>query len=190
MEQSKEQTINRFVELWVLLRHLDALSYGSEQWLGLPLAPYFMTAWGEVQRYILVGYTNTGPSNLPNSLVYLIPIEKYQGSLDRHPKLLCTIGPDHIIPLSKGLYLLDDELKYNQQEDMNRFCQPLLEQLSLVVPSLIWDHAQTSESAEQRMRSQTLDGLTYRDALCALLTTWSESRQHIQNEIWTGTRPV
>lgn len=130
----------------------------------MPLAPYFTTARGDVQRYILVGYTNAGPSNLPNSFVYLIPIEMYQGSGDRQPKLLCTIGADRLIPLSKGLYWLGDELRDDQHEDMNRFCQPLLKQLSLPVRSPISGHSHSSESAEQRTKRKALDGLAYRNA--------------------------
>jgi hypothetical protein len=57
MEQSAAQTCKRYVEFWKLLRHLDAMSNGAEHWVGRPLAPSFVSTKGDVQRYILVGYS-------------------------------------------------------------------------------------------------------------------------------------
>src|SRR4029077_14233083 len=102
------------------------MGHGAEQWVGLPLAPSFATTEGEVQKYFLVGYSNPDPTNLPNPLVYLVPIELYQASDGSQPKLFCSIGPDLIVPLSKGLYWSGDALRYDQLKDQARFCGPLM----------------------------------------------------------------
>lgn len=184
MEQPTEQAGSRYVELWVLLRHLDAMSHDAEQWIGLPLAPSFVTTEGEVQKYILVAYSNPDPSNLPNPLVYLLPIELYQSSDGSQPKLFCSIGADLFVPLSKGLYWTGDVLRYDQLKDRARFCGPLMKQLSQPVPTPVWGCPGTSERWNPDTDKQTMDGMAHRDALCALLTRWSESRQQIQNAIW------
>jgi hypothetical protein len=184
MEQPTEQVGNRYVELGVLLRHLDAMSHGDEQWVGLPLAPSFATTDGEVQKYFLVGYSNPDPTNLPNPLVYLVPIELYQAPDGSQAKLLCSIGADLIIPLSKGLYWSGDELRCDQQEDQARFCGPLMKQLVQPVPTPVWGCSGMSERRKPDTDRQTMDGILYRDALCAVLRRWSESKQQIQNAIW------
>ena len=169
MEQPTEQAGCRYVELWVLLRHLDAMSHGAEQWIGLPLAPSFVTTEGEVQRYILVGYSNSEPTNLPNPLVYLVPIELYQASDGGQPKLLCSIGADLVVPLSKGLYWSGDVLRYDQLEDGARFCGPLMKQLSQPVPTPVWGCTGTSERWNPDTDRQTMDGIAYPLVTLALL---------------------
>jgi len=106
MEQPTEQAGRRYVELWVLLRNLDAMSHDAEQWVGIPLARSFATVEGELQSYFLIGYSNPDPTNLPNPLVFLVPTEIYQPSDGSQPKLMCSIGPDFDYPPVGGILLV------------------------------------------------------------------------------------
>jgi hypothetical protein len=83
-----------------------------------------------VQRYILVGYSHPDSTNLPNTLVFLVPIELYRAPDDAEPRLFCSVAPDLIVPLSKGFYWSGYLLHYDPLEDLARFCGPLLKQLS------------------------------------------------------------
>ena len=188
MEKPPAQAGNRYVELGVLLRHLDAMSHDAEQWVGLPLSRSFATSEGEVQSYFLVGYSNADRTNLPNPLVFLIPIELYNASDGGQAKLLCSIGTDLIIPLSKGLYFSGDGMRYDQLKDRARFCGPLMKQLAEPVPTPVWGCSDASQRRKPDTERQTMDGMAYRDALFAVLRQWSESRQQIQNAIWRITR--
>jgi hypothetical protein len=189
MEQSKKARDNRYVEFWVLLRHLDAMCNGIEQWRALPLAPSFISTKGDVLRYVLVGYSNPDPSHLPNTLVYLVPIERYRPCEDAPESLYCSVGFDMIVPLAKGLYWAKDVLNYDLVEDLVRFCEPLMRQLSLPVPPKEFRYPNSPARQNSDADSQTMDGMSYRESLLAKLRWWSGRRQKIQNAVWLWEHP-
>lgn len=185
MEPPTEQKRSRYrVTLADVLRHLDEMSNGAEQWMGIPLAPYFISNEGNNQRYILVAYSDPDPTNLPNTLVYGVPIEHRSASADTPAALLCCLAPEHLVPISRGLYWLNDLLDYDPFEDMARFWEPLKKQVLQPTPAPDSTCSDTSKMWTPDTIRETMDGMTYRYAVRAKLIWLSQSKQRIQNAIW------
>lgn len=56
------------IRLGTLLGHLEKMNQGAHQWLTLPSAGTFISLDGEIQRYLIVGYSNPDSTGLPNAL--------------------------------------------------------------------------------------------------------------------------
>jgi hypothetical protein len=101
------------------------MSHGANQWITLPSSGIFISLEGELQRYLLVGYTNPDPSGLPNALVYAVRLIADKPHVDAVPTHQCCFASKSIVPLSRGLYWVNGELVYDRMEDWRRFSQPL-----------------------------------------------------------------
>jgi hypothetical protein len=98
-------------------------------------------------------------------------------------KLLACFAPESIVPLSRGLYWEDDELKEDLLEDWSRFWDPLKHRL--------WESENELQSECQEDRAEldpnaqrlTLAGTSYKDSIDAVVKLWSESKEELEYEI-------
>ena len=171
------------VRMATLMVHFRKISRGPHQWLVRPLIGSFVSCEGEVCRYLLTGYSNPKTSGLPNNLVYAIPLTHHRTPLGAEIELHVCFDPATAIPLLRGLYWKDGDLRYDPQRDMYRFWKP--------VERSLWEPAaeerpvcpKTSEERRAERESLTLDGIAYIDSLTASLKWWAQEKEILQNAI-------
>ena len=159
------------------------MSSGADQWFALPVSGAFVSHEGQVKRYIIVGYSNPDPSELPNHLGFCLPLV-HRGAPGVEPSLLACFDPESVVPVSNGLYWEEDELKYDQLEDWDRFWKPLEQCLWTPGGGEINSECQgaSNEPCPKQSR-RTLDEILYKDALTAHVRWWSESMEKRLDEI-------
>jgi hypothetical protein len=165
------------------MKHLRKISYGPHQWLVRPLSGYFVSSEGGASHYLLVGYSNPKTTALPNHLVYGLPIASYRPDPESDSDLRICCERATAIPLSRGLYWLDHELRYDPERDWSRFWEPVL---GLLPALAIAKESAGRESAIEfstRKEWRTLEGDTYIDSLTACLKRWSQERQILQDAL-------
>jgi hypothetical protein len=158
---------------------------GPHQWLVRPLSGIFVSTEGEVNRYVLVGYSNPKTTGLPNHLIFAVPLHVYRADPEADTDLHVCFDPETAIPLLQGLYWKDGDLRYDPEKDRLRFWKP--------VEKSLWETTTAEGSKcqdghkERRTEQdwQTLEGVAYIDSLTACLKRWSEEKQVLQNAIQT-----
>jgi hypothetical protein len=165
------------------MKHFRKISYGPHQWLVRPLSGYFVSREGEASHYLLVGYTNPKSTGLPNHLVYGLPIASYRSGPESETELRICCEQATAIPLSRGLYWSDRDLRYNPDRDWSRFWEPtegLFPELGTAKESV--GRERDKEFTMER-EWRTLEGDTYIDSLTACLKRWSQERQVLQDAL-------
>ena len=171
------------VRMATLMVHFRKISRGPHQWLVRPLSGIFVSYDGEVSRYMLVGYSNPKTSGLPNNLVYAIPLSHHRTHPGTEIELRVCFDPATAIPMLRGLYWNDGDLRYDPQKDMCRFWKPV--ERSLWEPAAETDPGCKEASKERPIEreSLTLDGIRYIDSLTASLKWWAQEKEILQNAI-------
>lgn len=172
------------VGLGILLRHLEKMSQGADQWMSLPSSGVFISSEGEIRRYLLVGYSNPDSSGLPNALVFAFQLISDKPTVQAVPTHQCCFAPKSIVPLSRGLYWVDDELVHDRMEDWRRFSQPLQKCLS---HTKTLEQSNCGDARSERCvgaEKRTLENAEYKDSLLAQLTWWSQCEGRLQDAIW------
>jgi hypothetical protein len=148
-----------------------------------PLTGIFVSYDGEVSRYLLTGYSNPKTSRLPNNLVYAIPLSHHRTHREADIELRVCWNPATAIPLLRGLYWKDGDLRYDPQKDMYRFWKPV--ERSLWEPAAR-ERLECQEARKDRLNKpecSTFDGIAYIDSLTASLKWWAQEKEILQNAI-------
>lgn len=149
----------------------------------MPVTGIYVSTENRSRLYLIVCYSNPDPTGLPNHLCFCLPLIVDRSDPASGLKLLACFAPESIVPLSKGLYWEDDELKHDFLEDWFRFWEPLkrcLWPLETEQPSRYpGDENELGPETER----QTLAGISYKDSINALVKSWSESKEELENEI-------
>jgi hypothetical protein len=168
------------VRLVKLMQHFSRMSSGPNQWIARPVAGFFVSAEGRVVRYIIAAFSNPEPSNLPNPLIYAVPITIRQSEGGTESDLIVCLDPAMVVPLSKGLYLDGNELHYNESEDWDRFWRPMEEDLSQPLEDMNWEQ-QRLLGESPAGRRKTLDGAPHLATLSAYVKWWANAKDQVQN---------
>jgi hypothetical protein len=171
------------VRMATLMVHFRKISRGPHQWLVRPLTGIFVSCEGEASRYLLTGYSNPKASGLPNNLVYAIPLSHFRAHREVDIELRVCWSPATAIPLLRGLYWKDGDLRYDPEKDMCRFWKPV--ERSLWEPAAAEPSKREEASKEPRKGPETLtlDGIAYIDSLTASLKWWAQKKEILQNAI-------
>jgi hypothetical protein len=148
------------------------------------LSGIFVSLEGHVKRYVLAAFSNPDSTELPNPLVFGLPLTIHRGHPEAEPALIVCFDPRTVVPLCRGLYFEEeDDLKYDPLEDWERFWKPIQKRLraSATPERSDWDEVRTVRHRDGDRR--TLDGISYRDSLCASVTWWAKSKERLQDEI-------
>jgi hypothetical protein len=172
------------VGIAALIQRFRRMSWGADQWIARPVSGLFVSVDGEVRRFALAAFSNADPSDLPNPLVYSLPLTIHRNHPEAEPELLVCFAPETVVPLAKGLYLEDGDLRYDALEDWHRFWQP--------IKKCVFAPQATSNDLECHKRGnvdrfehrrQTLEGVSYEDSLRAYVSWWGQSKESIQDAI-------
>ena len=170
------------VRLATLIQSFERMSLRAHQWIARPVPGIFVSLEGNVRRYVLAAYSNPHPAQLPNTLVFGVPLIIHRVHPGDEPELRACFDKKSIVPLSIGLYWKDDDLKYDQLKDWNRFWNPI--EKCLQTPPAEWLECQkANDVCRNETDRRTLDGISYRDSLCAYVTQWSQSKEKLQNAV-------
>jgi hypothetical protein len=169
------------VEFLTATKRINDLSCGAHQWVSVPVTGIYVSGENRSRLYLIVCHSNPDPTGLPNHLCFCLPL--FVDRSDCGIKLFACFAPESMVPLSRGLYWEGDELKHDFLEDWCRFWEPLKRSL--------WsqEKARRSEShgngneLDQEREMLTLEGISYKDSINAVLKLWSESKEDLENEI-------
>lgn len=109
------------MRLGTLIQHFARMSSEVDQWVVRPVSGLFVSTEGVVKRFVLAAYSNAGPEELPNPLVFALPLTIQRRHQEAEPALIVCFDPKSIVPLCRGLYWHEDDLQYDPVEDWNRF---------------------------------------------------------------------
>jgi hypothetical protein len=171
------------VGLAALISLFQRMSSGADQWIARPVSGLFVSVEGEVRRFVLAAFSNADPSDLPNPLVYGLPLTIHRNHPEAEPELLVCFAPQSAVPLARGLYLEDGELKYDPLEDWRRFWSPIEK---CVFAREAADHPpcqKTGNDYRIEQQRRTLEGISYEDSLRAYVLWWGQSKESIQDAI-------
>jgi hypothetical protein len=171
------------VRLPTLLQCLDGISAGADQWIARPVSGIFVSPEGRVRRYIFAAYSNPDPTGLPNSLVFGLPLTIHRGPPGSEPGLYVCFASQSVVRLSKGLYWREGGLNQNEREDWDRFWHPIEHSLEANATAERSDTRERAEVRQSERDRRTLEGISYRDSLCALVTWWAKSKEKLQDAI-------
>ena len=93
-----------------------------------------------------------------------------------------------VVPLSRGLYRVDDEFAYNEERDWKTFWSPIKAGLNRSAKSDLQTPPETSRGATNA-NSLMVDGVSYEDALWTCLTWWVQLKQVLQDGIQSTNAP-
>ena len=109
-----------------VIRHLKDLSHGAYQWASTTVSGIWVSNDYRSRQFLLVGYSNPeGGGVLLNALCFCFPVFIYRPAAGGELKHLVCFAPESVVPLSKGLYWEEDQLKGDALEDWDRFWKPL-----------------------------------------------------------------
>jgi hypothetical protein len=169
------------VDFLTAIRRIDELSYGVQQWTSSPVMGIRVPSEPQLRGYLVVCYANPDPTGLPNHLCFRVPLVTGRDASGRRRILLACFSPESIMPLSRGSYWEDHELKYDALEDWIRFWKPLRR--------CFWpdedkpdDNWGEGNQYNPEVESLTLAGTSYKDSINALICWLSQTRYHLKNE--------
>ncbi|NYF53970.1 hypothetical protein HDF12_004369 [Edaphobacter lichenicola] len=169
-------------EFSTVMQYLKDLSRGAHQWASMAVSGICVSNDERSRQYLLVGYSNPELGGLPNSLCFCFPLFRYNGARERELKHLVCFAPESAVPLSNGLYWEENQLKGDALEDWDCFWKPLS-------GCLRTDELRQVESAADNgelrvdLEALTLEGVSYKESVSALVAIWSQSRERLQDEI-------
>jgi hypothetical protein len=172
------------IRLGTLIQHFARMSSGADQWVARPVSGLFVSPEGEVRRFVLAGYSNAQPTELPNPLVFALPLTIQRRRQEAEPALIVCFDPKSIVPLCGGLYWEEDDLQYDPLEDWDRFWSPIRKWVSesaAAAERSDCDEVRDVRSTDRQRR--TLEGISYKDSLCAYVTWWSQNKEKIQDAV-------
>src|ERR1700722_19485429 len=143
----------------------------------------FVSPEGRVRRYIIAAYSNPDPTGLPNSLVFGLPLTIHRGPPGAEPGLYVCFVSQSVVRLSKGLYWREGGLNQNEREDWDRFWHPIEHSLEANETAERLGTRERSEVRQSERDRRTVEGISYRDSLCALVTWWAKSKEKLQDAI-------
>jgi hypothetical protein len=168
------------VEFLTATKRINDLSCGTHQWVSVPVTGIYLSNENRSRLYLIVCCSNPDPTGLPNHLCFCLPL--FVDRSDRGLKLLACFAPGSIVPLSKALYFEGDMLKNDPLEDWCRFWGPLKRSL--------WpEDGQNSDrlcygnALDLELKRLTLEGISYKDSINAVVKFWSEAKEELENEI-------
>lgn len=170
------------VEFLTATQRINDLSCGAHQWVSVPVTGIYLSHENRSRLYLIVCYNNCDPTGL-NHLSFCLPLFVDRSDPRAGVKLLACFAPESMVPLSKGLYWEGDELKHDFLEDWCRFWEPLKRSLWPREKARRSEHqGKVNELDSGRMRL-TLEGISYKDSINAVVKFWSESKEELQDEI-------
>src|SRR5260370_1205923 len=102
-------------------QRIKDLSFGTHQWISVPVTGIYISNENRSRLYLIVCYSNPDSTGIPNHLCFCLPLIVDRSDPGGGLKLLACFAPESIVQLSKGLYWEGDELKYDILEDWCRF---------------------------------------------------------------------
>lgn len=187
---SYQSDAGHHVSLQMLELRLSDISFGKHHWAVVPVPENFISPDDDAPRsFAIVGYSNPQPSNLPNALCFLIPMLALGGHRNSPQELIVSFSCRSALPLTRGLYFEDDDVKYDCLEDWWRvwhpiraalWSQPGSEQYSISTNDPEWYEEVTSGRVDSF--NQWSEHL-YRAEFISYLTVLSESREVIREAI-------
>jgi hypothetical protein len=172
------------IRLATLIQHFEKMSSGADQWVARPVSGIFVSLEGEVRRFVLAGYSNPQPDELLNPLVFGLPLNIHRDHPEAEPALIVCFDPKSIVPLCKGLYWEEDDLQYDPLEDWDRFWSPIRKWVSASAAAERSDCDEVRGLRDSERDRRTLEGISYRDSLCAYVTWWAQCKETLQDAIY------
>jgi hypothetical protein len=114
-----------FVLLETLNQHLSEMSNDVHQWAAVAIPGIFPCDEGRPRSFVLIGYSTADPAWLLNPLCFVAPLVALGGENTDYSSLLVSCRPGAMRPLTRGLYLEGDEVKYDFLEDWVRVWTPI-----------------------------------------------------------------
>jgi hypothetical protein len=143
-----------FVLLETLNKHLSEMSNDVHQRAAVTIPGIFPCHEGRPRSFILIGYSNPDPAWLLNPLCFVAPLVALGGEDTDYSSLLVSCTPGAMSPLTRGLYMEDDEVKYDFLEDWVRVWTPIKQkvwpQLSDCKTSTFSHPSRSRDSAARR----------------------------------------
>jgi hypothetical protein len=172
---------DRCVDFLTAMRRILDFSFGVHQWIAQPVTDLRFRNKKWSRRYLIVCYSNPDSTGLPNHLSFCLPLLMGRIGPVGPRTLLACFASESIVPLSKGLYWEDNDLRYDALEDYSLFWKPLERCLW---PLEAERHSERStNSMDPGQENSMLGGISYKDSIGALARVWSESKEKLQNEI-------
>jgi hypothetical protein len=83
-----------------------------------------------------------------------------------------------------ALYFEEDDLQYDPLEDWDRFWNPIQKCVSASAASARsdWDEVRNVRHTDGDRR--TLEGISYKDSVCACVTWWSQNKEKILDAVY------
>jgi hypothetical protein len=169
------------VEFLTATQRINDLSCEAHQWVSVPVTGIYLSNENRSRLYLIVSHSNPDPTGLPNHLCFCLPL--FVDRSDRGLRLLACFAPESIVPLSKGLYFEGDMLKNDPLEDWCRFWVPLKRCLWPLEEGRSSESQSNGNEHDHEQERLTLEGMSYKDSVYAVVKFWSESKEELQNEI-------
>jgi hypothetical protein len=170
------------VEFLTATKRINDLGCGSHQWVSMPVTGIYLSNENRSRLYLIVCYSNPF-FGLPNHLCFCLPLFVDRSDSRGGLKLLACFAPESMVQLQRAYYWEGDELKHDLLEDWCRFWEPL--------KRCLWppEEGRRSESQgngnelDHERETLTLEGISYKDSINAVVKLWSESKEELENEI-------
>jgi hypothetical protein len=172
------------IRLGTLIQHFARMSSGVDQWIVRPVSGLFVSTEGAVRRIVLAAYSNAGPSELPNPLISALPLTIQRHHQEAEPALIVCFDPKSIVPLCRGLYWHEHDLQYDPLEYWNRFWSPIQKCMSAPAAPERSDCDKVRDVRNTDRQRRTLEGISYKDSLCAYVSWWAKSKERLQDAIY------
>jgi hypothetical protein len=172
------------IRLATLIQHFARMSSGAYQWVVRPISGIFVSLEGEVRRFVLAAYSNPQPTELPNPLVFALPLTIQRRHEEAEPALIVCFDPKSVVPLCGGLYWHEDDLQYDPLEDWDCFWSPIREFVSASATAERSDCDEVRDLRHTQGDRRTLEGISYSDSLCAYVTWWAQCKETLQDAIY------
>jgi hypothetical protein len=173
-----EQKCEYCVEFMSAVQCIENMSYGAHQWASQLVTGVFVGDRNRPRTFLIIAFANANSDGTPNPLSFLVPLNAVGG------KLLVCFAPGSMTPITEGLYWKGDELLPDCFEDRERLWEPL--KLGLWPPSTERHSDRLTDQSEGQLGAAavTLDGMSYRDSVKALVRYLAESKERLTDEIF------